>query len=128
MKILLDTCTFLWIALDPSRLGERASAFILDENNELYLSAASAWEIGIKYASGRLLLSQRPEVFIPKAREANAIATLDVNEESGLHAGRLPPLHADPFDRMLVAQAIIHGMTVLTPDPLIERYGVCVLW
>lgn len=128
MKILLDTCAFLWFAGDSPRLSEHASGVFLDESNELYLSAASVWEISIKYAGGKLSLAQRPDIFIPKAREANAIATLDVDEESALHAGRLPPLHADPFDRMLVAQAVIHGMTILTPDPLIESYAVRVLW
>jgi PIN domain nuclease of toxin-antitoxin system len=128
VKILLDTCTFLWIAFDSPRLGKNASEIFLDENNERYLSAASAWEISLKYASGKLPLFQRPEVFIPKIRESSDIATLDIDEESALHAGRLPPLHADPFDRMLIAQAIIHGMVILTPDPLIERYAVRVLW
>ncbi len=61
-------------------------------------------------------------------REASGISSLDIDEESALHAGRLPALHSDPFDRMLVAQAIVHSMTILTPDPEIEQYGVRVLW
>jgi PIN domain nuclease of toxin-antitoxin system len=92
------------------------------------LSAASAWEIAIKYATGRLSLSEKPDVFIPRVREESSIEPLEIDEESALHAGRLPVLHSDPFDRMLVAQAIVHGMTILTPDPEIERYGVRVLW
>jgi PIN domain nuclease of toxin-antitoxin system len=128
VKVLLDTCTFLWIASESPKLSEGASEIYLDENNELYLSAASIWEIGIKYASGKLSLSQRPDILIPKTRKATGIATLNIDEESALHAGRLPALHADPFDRMLIAQAVIHGMTILTPDPLIERYAVRVLW
>ncbi len=128
MKILLDTCAFLWFAFDSPRLSKHASEVFLDESNELYLSAASVWEISIKHAGGKLSLGQRPDIFIPKARDANAIATLDIDEESALHAGRLPALHADPFDRMLIAQAVVHGMTILTPDPLIERYAVRVRW
>jgi PIN domain nuclease of toxin-antitoxin system len=65
---------------------------------------------------------------VPKVREASGIVSLDIDEESALQAGRLPGPHADPFDRMLVAQAIVHGMTILTPDPEIEQYAVRVLW
>jgi PIN domain nuclease of toxin-antitoxin system len=128
VKILIDTCTFLWIASDSPRLSKTAAAVFLDRNNERYLSAASLWEIGIKHAAGRLPLPGRPDIFVPRVREASGIVSLDIDEESALHAGRLPGLHSDPFDRMLVAQAIVHGMTILTPDPEIERYGVRVLW
>ena len=128
MRLLLDTCTFLWIASDSPRLSKNAAAVFLNPDNERYLSAASAWEIGIKNALGRLPLPERPDIFVPKTREASGIASLEINEESGLHAGRLPTLHADPFDRMLVAQSIVHGMTILSPDPQIERYGVRILW
>ena len=128
MKILIDTCAFLWIASDSPHLSKTAAAFFLDRNHERYLSAASAWEIGIKYALGRLPLPERPDTFVPRVREASGIASLDMDEESALHAGRLPGLHADPFDRMLVAQAIVHGMTILTPDPEIQQYAVRTLW
>jgi PIN domain nuclease of toxin-antitoxin system len=128
MKVLVDTCTFLWIASESSRLSKTAAAIFLDRNNERYLSAASAWEIGIKHALGRLPLPARPDIFVPKVREASGILSLDIDEESALHAGKLPGLHADPFDRMLVAQAIANGMTILTPDPEIEQYAVRVLW
>jgi PIN domain nuclease of toxin-antitoxin system len=100
----------------------------LDPANESYLSAVSAWEIGIKNAAGRLPLQQRPDIFVPKIREASGIAPLHIDEESALLAGRLPVSHSDPFDRMLVAQAIVHGMTILTPDPQIERYAVRTFW
>jgi PIN domain nuclease of toxin-antitoxin system len=128
MKLLLDTCTFLWIASESPRLSKTAAAVFLDRSNERYLSAASAWEISIKHAAGRLRLPERPDVFVPTIREASGIGSLEIEEESALHAGRLPGLHADPFDRMLVAQAIVHGMTILTPDQDIEQYGVRVLW
>jgi PIN domain nuclease of toxin-antitoxin system len=128
MKILLDTCTFLWMASDSPRLSKAATAILLDRNNECFLSAASAWEIGIKHAIGRLPLPEKPDNFVPAIRDASGILSLDIDEESALRAGRLPGLHADPFDRMLVAQAIVHGMTILTPDPEIEQYAVRVLW
>jgi len=128
VKILLDTCTFLWIASDSARLSKTAAALFLDRGNERYLSSASAWEIGIKHNAGRLPLPDRADIFVPRVREASGIVSLNMDEESALHAGRLPQLHPDPFDRMLVAQAIVHGMTILTPDPEIEQYAVRVLW
>jgi PIN domain nuclease of toxin-antitoxin system len=128
MKILVDTCAFLWIVSESPRLSKTAAAVFLDRNNQRYLSAASAWEIGIEHAAGRLPLPERPDVFIPKIRQASGIASLDVDEESALLASRLPGLHSDPFDRMLVAQAVVHGMTILTPDRAIEQYAVRVLW
>jgi len=128
MKILLDTCAFLWVASDSPRLSKTAAEALLDRNNERYLSSASAWEIGIKYAAGKLPLPERPDVFVPRVRQASGIEPLDIDEESALHAVRLPALHTDPFDRILVAQAIVHGMTILTPDAEIERYAVRVLW
>jgi PIN domain nuclease of toxin-antitoxin system len=128
VKVLVDTCTFLWIASESPRLSKTAAAIFLDRNNERYLSAASAWEIGIKHALGRFPLPARPEVFVPKLREASGIVSLEIDEESALQAGKLPSLHADPIDRMLIAQAIVHGMTILTPDPEIEQYAVRVMW
>ena len=128
MKLLVDTCTFLWILSESPRLRKTAAAAFLDRNNERYLSAASAWEISIKHAAGRLPLPERPDLFVPRLREASGIAPLDIDEDSSLHAGRLPGLHSDPFDRMLVAQAIVHGMTILTPDAEIKQYTVRVLW
>lgn len=128
MKILLDTCAFLWIASGSRRLSKAAAAAFLERNNERYLSSASAWEIGIQYSAGRLPLPERPDIFVPRVRVASGIEVLEIDEESALHAGRLPGLHSDPFDRMLVAQAIVHGMTILTPDEAIEQYAVRVLW
>jgi len=128
MRLLVDTCAFLWIASESPRLSKTAAAAFLDRNNERYLSAASALEISIKHAAGRLPLPDRPDIFVPRIREASGIAFLGIDEESALYAGKLPSLHADPFDRMLVAQAVVHGMTILTPDPEIERYAVRVLW
>jgi len=128
MKVLVDTCTFLWIASESPRLSRTAAAVFLDRNNERYLSAASAWEIGIKHSLKRLPLPARPDIYVPKVRDASGIVSLDIDEESALQAGKLPGLHADPFDRMLVAQAIVHGLTILTPDPEIEQYAVRVMW
>ena len=127
-KLLLDTCTLLWLASKPHRLSRTATDAYLDPENECYLSTASAWEIAIKYSTGRLPLPDRPERYVPRVRERSGIASLAVDEESALHTARLPNLHNDPFDRLLVAQAIVHGMIILTPDDAITQYAARVLW
>lgn len=128
MRLLLDTCTFLWIAADAPELSARARQLFEDPANDVLLSAASCWEIAVKHALGRLPLPSPPPQFVPEQRERHAIEPLAVDEESALHVGRLPTLHRDPFDRMLVAQAIIHGLTVLGPDGLIAQYPVRTAW
>jgi len=106
----------------------RAVQLITDVENERYLSAVSSWEICIKYSKGRLRLPEIPEHFIPKHRHQLAAEELPLDEESVLHATRLPQLHADPFDRVLICQAIIHGMVLLTPDAFISKYPVRTAW
>lgn len=128
MRLLLDTCTLLWIALDSEELSRTAEAAFQNPANEVFLSAASAWEIGIKHSLGRLPLPREPRTFVPELREIYGVAALPLDEESCLQAARLPPLHQDPFDRALVGQAITHGLTLLTPDPKIAAYPVRVLW
>jgi PIN domain nuclease of toxin-antitoxin system len=128
MKLLLDTCTFLWAAAEPGRLPRRVADQILSEEHEVYLSAASAWEVVIKQATGRLPLPGAPDRFVRDQREAAGFLTLAIDEESVLHVSRLPALHRDPFDRLLVSQAIVHGMTILTPDPLITQYPARTTW
>jgi PIN domain nuclease of toxin-antitoxin system len=128
VRLLLDTCTFLWLGLDSDKLTKAAAIAFLHPDSESFLSAASAWEIAIKYSAGRLSLPRKPEYFIAEEREKIGIATLPIDEEAALLTSRLPRLHNDPFDRMLVAQAMIHDMTIVTPDEAIERYGVRVLW
>lgn len=128
MRLLLDTCTFLWVIADAPQLSARARALVADPSNEVFLSAASSWEIAVKYALGRLPLPAPPERFVPDQREAHGLDALPIDEESALHAARLPALHRDPFDRMLVCQAIVHGLVVLGPDPLISQYPVRTTW
>jgi PIN domain nuclease of toxin-antitoxin system len=128
MKLLLDTCTFLWVITDAPALSAKARELFQSPEHDVYLSAGSAWEIGTKYSLGRLPLPEPPERFVPAMREAHAIEALPIDEESVLQVTRLPLLHRDPFDRLLVCQAIVHGMAVLTPDPLVSQYSVRVLW
>lgn len=128
MKLLLDTCTFLWILADAKELSAEARRLFRDPANDVYLSAASAWEISIKHGLGRLPLSSPPERFVPQQRNHHGIAALPLDEDSVLHSHRLALLHRDPFDRAIVCQAIVHGLAVLTPDPLIAQYAVRCLW
>jgi PIN domain nuclease of toxin-antitoxin system len=128
VKLLIDTCTFLWLATASVRVSKSAAEAFLNPDNQRYLSAASAWEVGVKYGLGRLPLPERPETYIPRIREKSGIETLAIDEESALYTARLPKLHTDPFDRMLVAQAMLHGMVILTPDDAIAQYAVRVLW
>jgi len=128
VKLLLDTVTFLHAVLDPDSLSKRARELLLDPDNSRFLSAVSAWEIAVKYALGKIELSGQPDRFVPEHRRYLAAETLPLDEESVLQIPRLPPLHRDPFDRMLVCQAIVHGMVLVTPDRVIREYPVRVAW
>jgi PIN domain nuclease of toxin-antitoxin system len=128
MRLLLDTCTFLWIVGGAKELSSRAREAFADPANEVFLSAASAWEIAIKHRLGKLALPAAPDEFVPTQRTAHGIEPLAVEEECALHVAKLPDLHRDPFDRMLVAQALVGGLLVLTPDDPIRQYPVRTLW
>jgi PIN domain nuclease of toxin-antitoxin system len=128
VRLLLDTCTFLWIVGGAPDLSSHARELFVDPDNEVYLSVVSAWEIALKHAAGRLPLPGSPEQLVPAERRRHGIDTLGLDEESALHLGRLPPLHRDPFDRMLVCQAIVHGLVILGPDPLITQYPIRAAW
>lgn len=128
MRLLLDTCTFLWIVFDQPDLSVSARAAYLDADNEVFLSAVSAWEITVKHRLGKLPLAEPPKQFVPRFRKGHGIAALPLDEDAVLQDATLPGLHRDPFDRMLICQAIAHGLILLTPDPVISQYPVRVLW
>lgn len=128
MRILLDTCTFLWLITDDTALSASARNAFVDPDNEVYLSAVSVWEIAVKHRLGKLPLPTSPERFIPNQRERHGIAPLPLEERAILYVSKLPLLHRDPFDRALVCQAIHHELTLLTPDPLITQYAVRTAW
>lgn len=128
MRVLLDTCTFLWIVSGAAELSDAARRTFRDTGNEVYLSAASVWEIAVKHALGRLPLPDDPATLIPTWRSSHAIEPLAVDEAAVVHLTRLPRLHRDPFDRMLVCQAIAGGMVILTPDRDVSAYPVRTLW
>jgi PIN domain nuclease of toxin-antitoxin system len=128
MKVLLDTVVFLDSAFSPDQLSRTAKGLLTDAESELYVSVASFWEIAIKYSTGKLALPETPERFAPLHRQKLGADTLLIDEESALHVTRLPDLHRDPFDRILICQAIVHGMVLLTPDDRISRYPVRTAW
>ena len=128
MRLLLDTVTFIWLVEGSSRLSAPARDLIIDSANDAHLSAASAWEIAIKNGLGRLPLRVPPEQFVVEQRRRHRIDSLPITEEAALQVGKLPNLHRDPFDRLIVAQAIVQGMTVVTPDRLVSMYPVRVAW
>lgn len=128
MRALLDTHAFLWWITASSQLSPRAREVIGDGENQLFLSAASGWEIAIKARLGKLRLPDHFEAFISEQLAANAIDVLPVLMHHALHTYTLPDHHRDPFDRMLVAQANLENLPILTADPQIASYPVQVIW
>ena len=120
MRLLLDTAPLLWWLGDDPKLGAAARAAIAAPENEVYVSAASAWEISVKRASGKLVAP----FDLLTALERNYFAELPIDLVHAVAAGELPPHHKDPFDRMLVAQSQIEGLTLVAVDAEIEKYGV----
>jgi PIN domain nuclease of toxin-antitoxin system len=123
MKLLLDTHVFLWLQTSPDRLGEHLS-LVADASNELAVSAASSWEIAIKHEIGRLQLPEEPDRYVPSRIRMIGARALPIEHSHALAVAALPALHRDPFDRLLVAQAQLEGMTILTADEAIARYPV----
>jgi PIN domain nuclease of toxin-antitoxin system len=128
VRVLLDTCAFLWFAADSPRLSPIARALILDSVNQAYLSAVSVWEIARKFAQGGISLPSHPSTLIPAVRENSGLASLSLTEADALAAEKLQMFHKDPFDRMLIAQALMRGLVILTPDRAFEPYPVRVIW
>ncbi len=128
MKYLLDTHVFLWWITDSEQLSDTARQIITAGENTLQLSAASGWEIAIKARLGRLEISGAPAKIIPVQLSANAIESLPIQMSHALHFYTLPPLHRDPFDRMLVAQSQLEALPILTADALISQYDVETIW
>lgn len=124
MRILLDTQCWLWMALAPHRFSASARALVETMDHELYLSAASAWEIAIKHALGKLRLPEPPARYVPSRLDALRTEALAIEHSHALHVAALPPHHRDPFDRLLIAQAQVEDLPIMTADPLFARYEV----
>jgi len=128
VKVLIDTQCWLWWFLSADRLGSGARELIAAARDPLYLSAASSWEIAIKTALGKLALPEPPARYVPSRLAEQGMSGLPIEHAHALRTAELPALHADPFDRLLVAQAQIERMTLLTADPQILAYDVETLW
>lgn len=124
MRLLLDTHIFIWASSSPANLPPRLGPELADPSNELFVSAATAWEIAIKHAQGRLRF---PVADFHAMAATLGAHLMPMSADHGLAAGALPPIHGDPFDRMLVAQARAEGLILATVDKIIPQYGVPVL-
>ena len=127
MNYLLDTHVLLWWIFSEGHLSENALNLMSNPENALYWSAASSWEISIKYNLGKLELKQPPDKMIPEQLYINNILSLSIRDEHAFLAGLLPDIHKDPFDRMLVAQAIIEKLKIISTDPVLSRYDITVI-
>lgn len=127
MRALLDTQCWIWIALTPDHFSDRARAVIEATDSELLFSAASAWEIAIKYTAGKLPLPEPPIDYIQTRLRRTGTTPLPITHLHALRAGMLPRHHRDPFDRLLIAQAQMEGVHVITSDAKFRRYDVEVI-
>ena len=128
MKLLLDTCTFLWIVADAPELSPRARDLFQAADNEVYLSAASAWESPSSMASAACLCRTHPTASSATCATLTGSRACPSTRNRRCMCTRLPAIHRDPFDRMLVSQAIVHGLTILTPDALVTQYPGRTTW
>lgn len=127
MKLLLDTHIFLWFISGDSRLPILFRNEIQNTNNQIFLSVASLWEVIIKYKIGKLPLPQSPEIYIPREQQRHQIESLPINESSLEYLVSLPNLHRDPFDRILISQALGDNLTIVTVDHEILNYDITYL-
>jgi PIN domain nuclease of toxin-antitoxin system len=127
-RVLLDTHALLWWHVADPRLSARARQLIADPATEVLISAATGWEIAIKAALGTLTLQHTPEDLIRREVTANGLRELPIEMRHATRVYDLPQLHKDPFDRLLIAQALVENLPILTNDPQFKKYGVSVEW
>ena len=128
MRVLVDTHCWLWQLGEPHRLGQQARTVLSSPENEVFFSAASAWEIVIKHTLGRLSLPSPPAEYIPSRMAALGNLSLPVAQTHVLRVAALPLHHKDPFDRVLIAQALVEGLTLITVDPVMRMYEAPIIW
>lgn len=127
MRLLLDTHVFLWYITADPRLTVRVRDMVTSADNEVFLSVASIWEATIKHALGRLPLPEPPATYLPSPRHAHSITSLPIDEDVFPHLEALPAHHHDTFDRILSAQSLQHGLTLVTVDRTLFSYDVPLL-
>lgn len=128
MRVLLDTHTFLWWVLDAPKLSAECRRILDDGANDVLLSAVSGYELAYKVNQGRLTLPETPDVYVRSRLVANGFEALSIELDHALRAASLPLIHRDPFDRLLVAQAQLEELPIVTADPAIAQYDVEVIW
>ena len=128
MRLLLDTHAFIWWIADSGRLSRTAYGLIADESHDIIVSAASAWEIATKYRFGKSALPETAAFDVAGAIANQGFLELPISVRDAEHAGRLPGPHRDPFDRMLIAQALSRGLVLVSRDEVLDRYGVNRVW
>jgi PIN domain nuclease of toxin-antitoxin system len=128
MKLLLDTQCWLWMQASPERLSDEAVRLVADSGVELALSAASSWEIAIKYALGKLSLPEPPAHYVPRRLRDDGIEALPITHVHALRVAELPAHHRDPFDRLLVAQAQCEQLPLVTTDHQLTSYDIETIW
>ena len=128
MKLLLDTHTLLWFALNDQQLSRTATALIMDSANDKVVSPASYWEIAIKISVKKYSLSKPYDVFIQEAIDKNGFGYLQIEPKHTAVLTTLPFHHKDPFDRLIVAQAMVEGISIVSNDTAFDNYGVRRLW
>jgi PIN domain nuclease of toxin-antitoxin system len=128
MKYLLDTMVWLWSVSSFESIGKAGLEILTSGDEEVYLSAASSWEIAIKTKLGKFRLPEEPVRYVPKRLQQQGIHSLSISQSHSLKVYELPLHHSDPFDRLLIAQAISEEMCILTSDRVFQKYPVEVLW
>ena len=128
MRLLLDTQAWLWMHVAPDRLSAEVRDQLVDPAHDLLLSAASSWEIAIKYGLGKLPLPESPERYVPARMRESGVEPLPVSHAHALRVAALPARHRDPFDRVLVAQAQLDDLSLVTSDAVFAHYDVSVVW
>lgn len=127
MRALLDTCTLIWLVADSECLS-KAAVRAIDTADDLLLSDASIWELGLKWNAGKIKLPAPPRTWVPAQCASWSIVGVPITRDHLFRSFELPAVHRDPFDRLIVAQAIENGLTVVTPDEAIRAYPVATLW
>ncbi|MGQ9632516.1 MAG: type II toxin-antitoxin system VapC family toxin [bacterium] len=128
MRIIIDTCTFLWFIDDNPKLSAAASAIIEDPNSEVLLSIANLWEMAIKCSIGKLIFTEPFNMFMQRQLNLNRIGILPINLDHVAGVVTLPFHHRDPFDRLMIAQAMVDNIPIVSPDEVFDNYPIRRLW
>lgn len=128
MKYLLDTGVWLWSLWEPERISRRGRAILADLSQDVFLSAVTSWEVAIKSAAGKLHLPEAPGTYVPRRMADQGLRPLPVSHQHALAVFGLPDHHHDPFDRLLIAQANLEDMILITADRMVQKYPVEILW